>query len=356
MGWSESPPLFCTASETACDIAQEKSDAMIPLNPHPLEPFCLPEELRLPTDERITSDTLAKLLKSIWMTSLVQSMSQQELIHFTRAVLHGIHTVFPPPGPMDDQTDEPISVKKLNQGDGLWNTQKEILGWLFDGITKCMKLPDDKVKKIRTALLQTAQAKVVWLGDLEKLNGKLMHATIGIPNGQGLLSPVIATIATKGQNRFYKDKTIRLNNDTKQVLKDWAVLLEVANKQPTPCTDLVPAPVDYGGYCDALHIGAGSVWFGLKRHLPPVVWQVSFPLEMQNQMVTHDNPMGTISNSEFEMVGLLFHWLVLKNFADLAHTHVACWCDNTPTVAWASQLLSTKAKKQHDYYAFWLYG
>jgi len=46
------------------------------------------------------------------------------------------------------------------------------------------------------------------LGDLEKLNGKLMHATIGIPNGRGLLSLVIATIATKGQNCFYKDKTI----------------------------------------------------------------------------------------------------------------------------------------------------
>jgi len=45
------------------------------------------------------------------------------------------------------------------------------------------------------------------------------------------------------------------------------------------------------------------------------------------------------------MVGLILQWLVLENFAELAHTHVACWCDNTPTVAWASRLLSTKAKK-----------
>jgi len=82
-------------------------------------------------------------------------MSQQESIHFTLAVLHGIHTVFPPPGPMDDKTDKPILVKKLKQGDGLWNTQKEILGWLFDGITKCIKLLDDKVIKIWKALLQT---------------------------------------------------------------------------------------------------------------------------------------------------------------------------------------------------------
>jgi len=43
------------------------------------------------------------------------------------------------------------------------------------------------------------------------------------------------------------------------------------------------------------------------------------------------------------MLGLFLQWLVLEKFVDLAHTHVACWCDNTPTVAWASKLLATKA-------------
>jgi len=42
-------------------------------------------------------------------------------------------------------------------------------------------------------------------------------------------------------------------------------------------------------------------------------------------------------------MGLLFHWLVLKKFTDLAHSHVAIWCDNTPTVAWATKLLAAKA-------------
>jgi len=43
------------------------------------------------------------------------------------------------------------------------------------------------------------------------------------------------------------------------------------------------------------------------------------------------------------MVGLLLQWLVLERFADLRHAHIACWCDNTPTVAWATKLLATKA-------------
>jgi hypothetical protein len=29
--------------------------------------------------------------------------------------------------------EDPISKAKLAKGDGTWNTQKEILGWIFDG-------------------------------------------------------------------------------------------------------------------------------------------------------------------------------------------------------------------------------
>jgi len=40
--------------------------------------------------------------------------------------MHGIHSVLPPPGISNDPEDEPISVKKLWQGDGLWSRKKEI--------------------------------------------------------------------------------------------------------------------------------------------------------------------------------------------------------------------------------------
>jgi len=42
-------------------------------------------------------------------------------------------------------------------------------------------------------------------------------------------------------------------------------------------------------------------------------------------------------------MGLLLQWLVLKCFGTLQHAHIMCWCDNTPMVAWATCLLSTKA-------------
>jgi len=43
------------------------------------------------------------------------------------------------------------------------------------------------------------------------------------------------------------------------------------------------------------------------------------------------------------MTGLLLHWIVLELCTNLSHAHAACWCDNAPTIAWASKLLSTKA-------------
>ena len=39
--------------------------------------------------------------------------SQQELTHISRAVMHGMHDVFPP---ADNEDDDPKSVKKLRKG------------------------------------------------------------------------------------------------------------------------------------------------------------------------------------------------------------------------------------------------
>jgi len=114
---------------------------------------------------------------------MTQAPTHCELVHFTRAVLHGIHSIFPPPGPQQPCDDEPISIKKLQQGDGRWNTQKELLGWLFDGTTRCISLPTDKVAKIMQSLKELSHHPTLRVGALERLNGKLMHATIGIPNG-----------------------------------------------------------------------------------------------------------------------------------------------------------------------------
>jgi len=219
---------------------------------HKLEQYCIPKDLTLPLRSPEEVKSLLQLL-DVYMDDflgLMQAPSLQQLGNFMRAVLHGIHKVFPPLGPMDDQDDKPISIKKLKQGDGRWATSKEILGWFFDGMACCMSLPEEKVSEIMVNLKNLTKQKLVKVGDLEKLMGKLMHATIGIPNGHGLLSPIIAMVATKQRLRNYKNKTTKLNQATCQALQDWLTLLPHALKHPTLCTDLLPAPANFGGFCD----------------------------------------------------------------------------------------------------------
>jgi len=76
----------------------------------------------------------------------------------------------------------------------------------------------------------------------------------------------------------------------------------------------------------------------------PIVWHIAFPPSIAASLVSEDNPSGNITNSNLEMAGLLCHWLVLEQFASLAHAHVAASCDYLPIVAWATCLLSSKAK------------
>ena len=62
-------------------------------------------------------------------------------------MLHGIHSIFPPPSVTGHNGGDPISEKKLVKKDGLWLYQKEILGWLIDGKNFTIKLPYEKSEK-----------------------------------------------------------------------------------------------------------------------------------------------------------------------------------------------------------------
>jgi len=222
----------------------------------------------------------------------------------------------------------------------MWETRKEILGWLFDGVTRCIILPASKANAICKLIRDTTKRQHTPYKQLEKLNGKLIHASIGIPNGRGLLSPIIATLT---QHRHRQRHPIRLSAATKGALNDWRSLIQTAQVHPTYCPNLVAAPPSFGGYCDTSKHGAGGVWFGYHRTLPPIAWRVQFPDNISNNVVSAANPKGTISNSDLEMTGMLLAWLVLETIVDLKHAHVWLGCDNTPSVAWASRLLATKA-------------
>ena len=59
-----------------------------------------------------------------------------------------MHAVFPPENITGRAGGDPVSEKKLYQGDNMWDVRKEILGWVFDGISKCIEYPSDKNEKV----------------------------------------------------------------------------------------------------------------------------------------------------------------------------------------------------------------
>jgi hypothetical protein len=108
---------------------------------------------------------------------LAQTTDPDKLRHLSRAVLHGIHSVFPPPTAVNGHVGEdPVSQKKLEQGDGLWAVRKDILGWVFDGAKRCIELPQDKVDKLTAENHCVTRTEAIPRKQFEQLRGKLRHA------------------------------------------------------------------------------------------------------------------------------------------------------------------------------------
>ena len=67
---------------------------------------------------------------------MAQTSDRDALCHLSRTLLQGVHSVFPPPEVTGHVCQNPVSLKKLMELEGLWDVRKEILGWMFDGATR----------------------------------------------------------------------------------------------------------------------------------------------------------------------------------------------------------------------------
>ena len=69
---------------------------------------------------------------------------------------------------------------------------------------------------------------------------------------------------------------------------------------------------DYVGIKDASGQGVGGVIFGENMACTPTVFRYEWPEDVKWQLVSFENPAGTISNSNLEMAGLLILWLIME--------------------------------------------
>ena len=147
MGWCQSAAYFCAASETTRDMSEtltKHPPGSLPA--HPLKNYLVPPTITTTPQSDAETQEFLHLLK-VYINDfiqLAQCTDPDQLLHLSRTILHGIHSVFPPPSVTGGMEEDPVALKKLCQGDGLWHTWKEILGWIFNGINCCIALPHVK--------------------------------------------------------------------------------------------------------------------------------------------------------------------------------------------------------------------
>jgi hypothetical protein len=332
MGWCESPPFFCAGSETARDVI-EHIQHFDSLPEHRFQKIMLKEFVNSKIPNSLGNVTTFEVFVDDFVGA-TNILTPNHLNQVSKAMIHGIHAIFPPPEITTHPGGDPISEKKLDKEEGVWSFKKEILGWDFDGQNFTIQLPPKKCDTIISLIKSIKSLPRVSLNKYQKLCGKLQHASFGIPCGISLFSPL-------QQAMRFNPKFIKLTKELEIILTDWQYIIGFMKTQPSSVLQLVKSYPDFIGHSDACALGAGGVWSnGLKKIPRPFLWQVKWPEDIVNNLVTSSNPSGTISINDLELAGLVLNWLALEysNQVPLAFHHVGVFCDNSSAVAWTSRM------------------
>ncbi len=119
MGWMESPPFFCVASETAWDVAQDYCEVKLSTLPdHRFTNYVIGNKAYDKLPEKADKENAFQYLLKVYVddfVSLVIPTSHEQLHHISTETMMGIHDVFPAD---ECDSNDPISKKKLLQLDG----------------------------------------------------------------------------------------------------------------------------------------------------------------------------------------------------------------------------------------------
>jgi hypothetical protein len=342
MGWIESPPYFCAASETGRDVAEQYIE--MPIGTVPDHKF-LPETQAseaynsLPEATPSPHDAFRYLIE-VYVDDyigLATAASRRQLDHVANSVMCAIHEIFPP---SDTPEDDPISFKKLVQQEGSWDTIKEILGFCFNGSDKTMWVNNGK----RDALISTmkgwlrATSKNATFGipfrDFRSTLYKVRYAFLSIPAGKGLMSPFYSILGKEPTVVF-----LRRNHKLRTAIQECCIFLRSSVSHPTKCRSLVGGWPHIVGVTDASKHGVGGIVIGEAMAVAPTVFRFEWPACIKAELCSEANPGGSITNSDLELAALVLLFLVIETVVgDLQDKHVALYSDNSPSVHWIQRL------------------
>jgi hypothetical protein len=234
MGWVESPPNFCAASETARDVATQYTETPVgSLKDHKFIDYAMSgkQVQKLPETE---DDNGFWYLEEVYVDdfmALAIALSKEQVRYVANALLTGIHDVFPAD---EEDENDPVSLKKLKQLEGQFALDKEMLGFDFDCIFKTMILNAKKRELLLTTLhkwiCSASRSRMgIPFQEFESVTSTLRHAFTAIPAGKGLMTPYNKLLQLRPQVVY-----LHRNKPLLQVIKDCRDLLREATKNPTP--------------------------------------------------------------------------------------------------------------------------
>jgi hypothetical protein len=215
------------------------------------------------------------------------------------------------------------------KGDACWSTLKTVLGWLIDTIRGTIELPPHRLQRVQELFDLFKGRRRVALKQWHQLLGELRSMTLAIPGGTGMFSHLQEALRINDKSR------VKLTQAVHDQLADFEFLTRSLGARPTRIAEIVPPEPTHVGACDAARPGMGGVWVPPRSSSDkPIVWREPFPSHIQADLVSFENPKGSITNSDLELAGVLCHQDVLAEVTDCRELTLATLCDNTPAVAW----------------------
>jgi hypothetical protein len=387
MGWTESPPYFCAATETVTDVANQRAlnnwtppphrlDEAADSRPTSEEPSLITSSAKTATytdlPDTIPNRRFKKRLLSrfdVFVDDFI-GMGQgnrKQLTNLRRILLHTLDEVFRPlAGDDSPSRKEPASVKKLLQGDACWSTRKVILGWIIDTLKMTIELPAHRMERLTELLASIPRTqKRVAVQKWQQVLGELRSMSIAIPGSRGLFS-----LLHEALRHQEPGARIRLSNGVHDCLDDFRWIATDLASRPTRLYEIVPQThPELLGAQDACGFGMGGVWFPATHQLPsrpttaspssanempvdnascsplaassrdegPILWRARFEPDIVNDLVSFANPTGNVTNSDLELAAAVVQNDIAVHNYDVRERTIASGSDNTPAVAWQAK-------------------
>ena len=269
MGWTESPPAFCTVTETIADVTNHRLHRQRQFGPHHLEPLAdatpsspsLPAPFPFPASLPPPNPLLSYFQRpvsaiDVFVDDFLAVAQPSTATRTRRTLMHTIDSVFRPLSSSDPiHRTEPISLSKLAKGDAAWSTRKQMLGWILDSTDMTLTLPPRRLQRLGDLLAAIpASQRRLSVRKWHCLLGELRSMSLALPGSRGLFSHLQQAIHSRQGNR------LRLSAAFHHAMDDFRWLHQQLHRRPTRLLELVPTTPSLVGTHDASGIGAGGVW------------------------------------------------------------------------------------------------